>query len=78
MTIDPINKKWLNGEIEKKVFKDRSHGVDYCLTIMKKVFTEREDQIRELAKSQPIEALVTDVDTRIKHEAKSTSPGEKE
>jgi len=41
---------------------------------MKKVFTEREDQIRELAKSQPIEALVTDIDTRIKHEAKT--PGE--
>ena len=76
MTIDPENKIWLNGEIKKKVFKDRSHGVDYCLTIMKQVFTEREGQIRELAKSQPLAAIVTDVDSRIKHEAKT--PGEEE
>ena len=75
ITVDPENLKWLNGEIKKKVFFNRSHGVDYCLSIMKSVFKERETQIRELAQSQPIETLVADVDERIKDGSKGRATG---
>lgn len=70
VTVDPVNKQWLNGEIKKKVFFNRSHGVDYCISIVRQVFIEREDQMIELAKSLPLTAIREDIDGRVKDATK--------
>lgn len=63
--MDPDLKEWLKVQVKKKVFRNMTHGVEYCLSIMKNVFDQREDQILDLAKSHPLGVIVNDIDSKI-------------